>query len=120
MNILSLFLKSKNVLDKGYTSHKAEVLSVCITEFDEKVYTKGIREEGVEEGIEIGRARGRARGKAETILELLEDYGEPSETLRELIMEQTDLSVLKQWLKLAARVKSIEEFEKKINLVEAR
>lgn len=37
----------KNFLVK----HKEEVLSVCITEFDEKVYTDSIREEGREEGI---------------------------------------------------------------------
>ena len=30
--------------------HKSEVLSVCITEFDEKVYRDDIREEGGAEG----------------------------------------------------------------------
>lgn len=100
------------------TKHKSEVMSVCLTEFDEKVFVKGIREEGFEEGIERGRAEGRTRGKAEAILELLEDYGAPSETLRELIMHQTDLEVLKQWNKIAARAKSIEDFEEKIGLIE--
>ena len=31
--------------------HKAEVMNVCITEFDEKIYTESIREEGREEGL---------------------------------------------------------------------
>ena len=35
------------------------MLSVCITEFDEKVYTDGIREEGREEGRKEGREEGR-------------------------------------------------------------
>lgn len=38
--------------------HKAEVMNVCITEFDEKVFIEGIREEGLEEGLEKGREEG--------------------------------------------------------------
>ena len=43
--------------------HKAEVVSVCLTEFDEKVFAK---------------EEGKIEEKAESILELLEDYGEIS------------------------------------------
>ena len=49
--------------------HKAEVLSVCITEFDEKVYTDSIREEGREEG----RAEGREEGIKALIIDNLEE-----------------------------------------------
>ena len=42
------------IMEEFLVKHKAEVLSVCITEFDEKVYTDGIREEGREEGREQG------------------------------------------------------------------
>lgn len=41
---------SDGIMEEFLVKHKAEVLSVCITEFDEKVYTDGIREEGREEG----------------------------------------------------------------------
>ena len=51
--------------------HKAEVLSVCITEFDEKVYTDGIREEGREEGRKEGRAEGREEGRRDDIIRML-------------------------------------------------
>ena len=94
------------------TKHKAEVMSVCLTEFDEKVFVKGIREEGFEEGI----IQGKAGGFREGILELLEDYGALPEALRELIMTQTDVDVLKRWNKIAARAKSIEDFEEKAGL----
>ncbi len=43
--------------------HKAEVMNVCITEFDEKIYTESIREEGREEGREQGREQGREEGR---------------------------------------------------------
>ncbi|MBD5451807.1 MAG: hypothetical protein HDR25_04095 [Lachnospiraceae bacterium] len=69
--------------------HKAEVLSVCITEFDEKVFVKGIREEGREEGIEIGEARGRSETKKKTALSLLKR----GKLTIEEIAEDTGLSV---------------------------
>ena len=60
----------------------------------------------------------KAEGRAEDIIELLEDVGEPSETLKKYIMEQTDLELLRKWLKIAAKVSSIEEFEQTIELVQ--
>lgn len=66
----------------------------------------------------IDKAEGKIEGKAEDTIDLLEDIGELSTELRRLIMEQTDLEVLKNWLKLAARAKSIEEFEKAAGLLE--
>ncbi|MCM1236540.1 MAG: transposase [Ruminococcus flavefaciens] len=53
----------------------------------------------------------------ENTLEILGEYGEIPENLRETIMRQTDMSTLKTWLKTAARVGSIEDFEKAIGLV---
>ena len=57
------------------------------------------------------RDEGKIEGKVEDILELLEDMGEVSETLKKRIMEQKDLEQLRIWHKLAARAQSIEEFE---------
>ncbi len=39
-----------NVLKEFLVSHRAEVISVCLTEFNEKVFVDSIREEGREEG----------------------------------------------------------------------
>ena len=101
------------IMEDFLRKHKAEVISVCLTEFDEKAFADGMREEGFEDGI----VKGRIEEKAESILELLEDYGEIPERVRKLIMAQTDLGILRNWLKLAARVESIEDFEEKIGLV---
>ena len=43
-------------------------------------------------------------------MEFLEDIGKLSEELRERIMEEADLFVLKKWLKIAAKAESIEQF----------
>lgn len=52
--------------------------------------------------------------KAECVLDLLRDYGVVPEELKERIQAQKDLSVLTTWLKLAARVTSVEEFAEKM------
>lgn len=50
----------------------------------------------------------------ENIFDLLSDYGEIPEDLKEHITDQKDISVLRHWHKLAARSASIEEFRQKI------
>ena len=67
---------------------------------------------------EQGEKRGRREGKIEYIIELLEEIGEPSEALKNHIMEQTDITVLNRWHKIAARSESIEEFEEAVGLVQ--
>lgn len=56
-------------------------------------------------------------GRVEDIMDLLEEIGETSLALEKLIMEQTDLEVLRRWHKLAAKAESIEAFEKAAGLI---
>ncbi len=67
----------------------------------------------VQETRRISREEGREEARValvEAILELLADKGSISEKAEEKIKEETDLEVLKKWLKQAARVSSVEEF----------
>ena len=83
----------------------------------ETIFKQGIREgieQGREEGLEQGREEGKSNGKAEGILDLLEEYGEIPDLLRQRILSEQDLDQLGRWLKLAARSDSIEEFQKKM------
>lgn len=64
------------------------------------------------------RLYGKAEGKAEVIVELLEGIGELPSSLRKLITKQTDLEVLRRWVKIAAKAESIEEFEQKTGILE--
>lgn len=67
----------------------------------------------VQETRRISREEGREEARValvEAILELLADKGSVSEKAEEKIKEETDLDVLKKWLKQAARVSSVEEF----------
>ena len=63
-----------------------------------------------------GKAEGRAKERAEAVIELLEDIGEPSRQLREYIMEQTELEILRRWHRAAAKAESIEDFEQAVGL----
>ena len=63
-------------------------------------------------------AKGKAEDRAEAVIELLEDLGELSDSLKKHIIEQTNLELLKKWHKAAAKAKSIEEFEQAIGLVQ--
>ena len=64
-----------------------------------------------------GRLEGKLESRIEDIIEILENYGEDiSESLRERISSETDVEVLKSWLKIAAKCDSIAEFCKAAQL----
>ncbi len=71
----------------------------------QKVYHDGQRE---------GKDLGIMEGRAESVLKLLEDYGDIPEELYEKILSEQDPDTLKKWLKLAAKASSIEEFVAKM------
>lgn len=60
------------------------------------------------------RLEGKLEGKQEMILELLEDYGQVSEDVRNKIMQESDIHILKEWCKLAAHSATVEEFAGRI------
>ena len=114
----------EGVLSEFFREHRSEVIEMGIYEIDDETFEQVIREEGREEGVSIGRVQGRAEGivigkvegKAEAVLELLEELGPIPEELRKTVMEQQDLDTLKNWHKLAARVESVEEFQRQCKI----
>ena len=83
------------------------------------------RREGREEGIAIGKIQGRAEGMAEgkargiaagkagSVLDILEESGPVPEKLRTRILAETDLTVIRDWLRLAVACDSAEQFVEK-------
>ena len=76
-------------------------------------FAKG-RAEGVAEGRAEGVAEGRISESKDTLLLFLQNLGTVPKVLSDQIEEQGDLDVLKEWLRLAFKSKSVEEFAKKI------
>lgn len=72
---------------------------------------KTIHNEGIREGIKTGIQTGRRLDRQELILESLEELSSVPGDLRKRIMEEEDMEKLKKWLRLAARVVSVEEFQ---------
>ena len=108
----------KGVLADFLCKNKAEAIKMSIYEYDEEDHKRILREEGREEGWEEGRKEGKIEGriegkiegKAESVLELLEELGSVPAGLRERIMQERDLDVLRRLHRLAARAENLEEF----------
>lgn len=64
------------------------------------------------------KVEGKVEGTAENIIELLEEIGTISEALKKQILNQTNIEILKRWLKSAAKAASIKDFEKSIEFVQ--
>ena len=92
----------KEILKDFLLEQKVEVVAMSIYEYNEEYVRKVMHEDGY------------TQARVETILELLAEYGEISKDLKERIEAEADLELLKKWLKSAAKVSSIEEFEKLI------
>jgi len=61
-----------------------------------------------------GRAEGRIEGLKESILVLLDGYGTISQELKNKIEYEMIPERVEQWIKLAARVDSIDQFIKEM------
>ena len=61
------------------------------------------------------KAEGKTDGKTESILELLEEIDVIPDSLKQTILSQKDMDILNKWLKLSAKVASIDEFIEKMN-----
>ena len=72
------------------------------------------RVEGRMEGRKEGRIEGRMEVRREDILKLLANLGDVPDNLTEQIQGQKDEDVLMNWLLLAAKAESIEDFASEI------
>ena len=95
----------ENIMREFLIKHKAEVFSVCITEFDEKIYEAELREEAREEGRTLGREEGREEGLKEgregeraknilTMVSILRGLGLDDSTIAQQISEKFELTPL--------------------------
>lgn len=68
----------------------------------------------VEEWMSIRADKAREEGKQESILMLLSEVGDVPAELETRIFSERDSETLKNWLKLAARAESVEQFQREI------
>ena len=104
----------EDILADFLSAQRAEVIAMSIFEYNKEEEMKKIRADE----FRIGKDAGKTEGKAEYVLDLLEDLGEVPVGLRERILSETDLGLLNQWHKQAAKAETIREFIEKAGLTE--
>ena len=102
----------EDILADFLFAQRAEVIAMSIFEYNKEEEMKKIRADE----FRIGKDAGKTEGKAEYVLDLLEDLGEIPVGLREKILSETDLALLNQWHKQAAKAGTIREFIEKAGL----
>lgn len=103
-----------------FSKSAADVVDACVgirglRELIKFQKSEGREEEGnmcqaIDDLIRISTNDGITKGKAEAVIELLELRGTVSQETKNKINSESSLEILKQWLVLAASVKSVEEF----------
>lgn len=99
----------QNVIDDVIDELINEGIKKRMEEGMQKRMEEGMQK-GMEEGMQKGMEEGKIAGKAEDIIDLLEAQGEVPGNLKDQILTQRNLERLRQWLKLAAQVESVEDF----------
>ncbi len=103
-----------DILADFLSAQKAEVIAMSIFEYNEEEEMKKIRADE----FSVGRENGKAEGKSEFVIELLENLGEIPDSLRERILSESDLSLLKKWFSEAVKAKTVGEFMEQAGLSE--
>lgn len=99
----------EGILEKYLLKHRAEVAGMLLEEFDMDEFLKMDRRDERAAGREEGR-----RAVAEAVLDVLGIKYEVPWEMRERILSEPCMEVLKAWMHSAIRVKSLEEFESMI------
>lgn len=108
-------LKLARIVDEVKQSEEWEAVKMSILSVGiERGKELGL-EEGIQKGKIVGRAEGKMEGKTEDILDFLADLGPVPDTLKDRILSEKDLNILKKWLKAAARADSVDDFIKSMN-----
>ena len=75
-----------------------------------------IEDQVKQDAVAVYKLIAKAEGKAESVIELLEELGMLPEKLKNRIMEENDLTLIKDWHIKAARAESIEGFIEGTNI----
>ena len=109
-----------NILKEILRNNKAEVTNMLLTEFDEKDYIEGVKEESERRGEQRGRAEGEKRGEQLTkIIQIIKKV-KKAKTLptiaSELEEEEADIKPLYDAVVASAPDYDIEEIKAKLNI----
>lgn len=105
--------------EKGEEEEMGCVIDEVLEEMAEEravVMAEKMAEERVAKLAEEAGVKITLTATAECVFNLLEEYGPIPSELRNMVLAQKELQTLKNWQKLAARVRSVEEFAQRAGL----
>ena len=109
-----------NILKEILRNNKAEVTNMLLTEFDEKDYIEGVKEESERRGEQRGRAEGEKRGEQLTkIIQIIKKVKKAKTfptIASELEEEEADIKPLYDAVVASAPDYDIEEIKAKLNM----
>ena len=109
-----------NILKEILKNNKAEVTNMLLTEFDEKDYIEGVKEESERRGEQRGRAEGEKRGEQLTkIIQIIKKVKKAKTfptIASELEEEEADIKPLYDAVVASAPDYDIEEIKAKLNI----
>ena len=105
-----------NILKEILRNNKAEVTNMLLTEFDEKDYIEGVKEESERRGEQRGRAEGE-QFKIITLIIKKVKKSKPFQTIAsELEEEETDIKPIYDAVVASAPDYDMEEIKSKLNM----
>jgi flagellar biosynthesis/type III secretory pathway protein FliH len=113
--LLNLPIEMELKFEEDWNEKKGRAKEMQLT-WENSNLAEAHRKKARQEGKKEGKKEGKQEGKQEDILVLLADYGLISQDLKERIKSETKPETLTKWLKLAAKVTTIEEFVAKMDL----
>ena len=93
-------LKNPEILVKD---ERLTQLDEIVTEVKQSEEWEAVRMSILSIGLERGEQIGLKKGMAKSVLELLEENGPVSEKTKKMILSETDMECLSNWLKIAAK-----------------
>ena len=103
----------EGILAEFLKRNRAEAIKVSIYEYNEELHLENVRREGFEEGMTRGVECGIAQLQ-DLLIDILQELGDVSEELKDLIICQKDMAILSKWVKQASKSDTVEYFEKNI------
>ena len=105
-----------NILKEILRNNKAEVTNMLLTEFDEKDYIKGVKEESERRGREEGRIEGEQLTKIIQIIKKVKKSKSLPTIASELEEEEADIKSIYDAVVASAPDYDIEEIKSKLNM----
>ena len=105
-----------NILKEILRNNKAEVTNMLLTEFDEKDYIKGVKEESERRGREEGRIEGEQLTKIIQIIKKVKKSKSLPTIASELEEEEADIKSIYDAVVASAPDYDIEEIKAKLNM----